>query len=188
MVLVVGGCAEGFQPENNIHADLLYTLGDATDDDMQVGGPSPCPHLRACHAKSCQEGNFHGGMGAQARMRSWRICSIASWVESLKRRDAQGLPARAAAPPPCAPAPTPLPTPLCLQFFWEAFPAEGGTARTTYMFAYSDAQPARPNFEALLDRYFNDLVEYQVGVVLQRGFAALVLEKRAHTTSPAVAP
>jgi len=34
------------------------------------------------------------------------------------------------------------------------------------MFAYSDAEPARPNFEALLDRYFEDLVGYQVrGVV-----------------------
>ena len=49
-----------------------------------------------------------------------------------------------------------------LQFFWEAFPAEGGNARTTYMFAYSDAEPARPNFEALLDCYFEDLERYQV--------------------------
>jgi len=80
MVLVVGSCAEGVQAENNIHADLLYTLGDAQND---------------------------------------------------------------------------------MQFFWEAFPAEGGKARTTYMFAYSDAEPARPNFEALLDRYFEDLVHYQ---------------------------
>jgi hypothetical protein len=48
------------------------------------------------------------------------------------------------------------------QMFWEAFPAEGGAARTTYMFAYSDAQPERPTFEALLDRYFEDLQKYQV--------------------------
>lgn len=46
--------------------------------------------------------------------------------------------------------------------FWEAFPAEGGAARTTYMFAYSDAEPSRPSFEALLDRYFEDLAKYQV--------------------------
>lgn len=35
MCLVVGSCAEGYKPEANIHADLLYTLGDARDD-MQV--------------------------------------------------------------------------------------------------------------------------------------------------------
>ena len=35
MVLVVGSCAEGYVPERNIHADLLYTLGDA-QEDMQV--------------------------------------------------------------------------------------------------------------------------------------------------------
>jgi lycopene cyclase CruP len=39
-----------------------------------------------------------------------------------------------------------------MQVFWEAFPAEGGSSRTTYMFAYSDAEPERPTFEALLDR------------------------------------
>ncbi len=41
---------------------------------------------------------------------------------------------------------------LLLQTFWEAFPAEGGAARTTYMFAYSDAEPQRPTFESLLDK------------------------------------
>jgi len=35
MVLVVGSCAEGVQPEKNTHADLLYTIGDA-QNDMQV--------------------------------------------------------------------------------------------------------------------------------------------------------
>lgn len=29
----------------------------------------------------------------------------------------------------------------CLQLFWEAFPAEGGKSRTTYMFAYSGELP-----------------------------------------------
>ncbi|KAL6751611.1 hypothetical protein V8C86DRAFT_668952 [Haematococcus lacustris] len=48
-----------------------------------------------------------------------------------------------------------------IQMFWEAFPAEGGAARTTYMFAYSDAEPQRPSFEALLDRYFEGLHAYQ---------------------------
>ena len=36
MCLVVGSCAEGVPAERNVHADLLYTLGDARDD-MQVG-------------------------------------------------------------------------------------------------------------------------------------------------------
>ncbi|MEW5307740.1 MAG: hypothetical protein WDW36_010116 [Sanguina aurantia] len=48
-----------------------------------------------------------------------------------------------------------------MQLFWEAFPAEGGTARTTYMFAYSDATPERPSFESLLDTYFELLPAYQ---------------------------
>lgn len=48
-----------------------------------------------------------------------------------------------------------------MQFFWEAFPAEGGNARTTYMFAYSDAHPGRPSFENLLDTYFELLPQYQ---------------------------
>ncbi|KAG2423187.1 hypothetical protein HXX76_010955 [Chlamydomonas incerta] len=80
MVLVVGGCAEGFPAEANVSADLLYSLSHARDD---------------------------------------------------------------------------------VQLFWEAFPAEGGQARTTYMFAYSDAHPDRPSFEALLDTYFQMLPEYQ---------------------------
>eukprot|EP00775_Hariotina_reticulata_P005190 gene5190-5428_t len=48
-----------------------------------------------------------------------------------------------------------------MQLFWEAFPAEGGAARTTYMFAYSDADPSRPSFERLLDTYFALLPSYQ---------------------------
>lgn len=47
------------------------------------------------------------------------------------------------------------------QMFWEAFPAHGGTARTTYMFAYADADSGRPSFEQLLDTYFAQLPEYQ---------------------------
>ncbi|GLC52765.1 hypothetical protein PLESTB_000665700 [Pleodorina starrii] len=48
-----------------------------------------------------------------------------------------------------------------MQLFWEAFPAEGGAGRTTYMFAYSDAHPERPTFEQLLDTYFEMLPQYQ---------------------------
>jgi hypothetical protein len=48
-----------------------------------------------------------------------------------------------------------------MQLFWEAFPAEGGSARTTYMFAYSDTHPSRPSFERLLDAYFALLPSYQ---------------------------
>jgi lycopene cyclase CruP len=55
---------------------------------------------------------------------------------------------------------TPVLTSL-LQLFWEAFPADGGSARTTYMFAYSDAHPDRPTFERLLDAYFALLPAYQ---------------------------
>ena len=29
--------------------------------------------------------------------------------------------------------------------FWQAFPAEGGTARTTYMFTFADCDKRRPS-------------------------------------------
>ena len=35
-----------------------------------------------------------------------------------------------------------------MQLFWEAFPAEGGAARTTYMFTYCDVDKRRPSFQA----------------------------------------
>ena len=35
-----------------------------------------------------------------------------------------------------------------MQLFWEAFPAEGGAARTTYMFTYCDTDKRRPTFQA----------------------------------------
>jgi flavin-dependent dehydrogenase len=39
------------------------------------------------------------------------------------------------------------------QLFWEAFPAgSGSTDRTTYMFTYIDADPARPSLASMLDR------------------------------------
>lgn len=47
------------------------------------------------------------------------------------------------------------------QLFWEAFPAEGGLARTAYMFLYSDNRPERPSFSALLDTYLRLLPQYQ---------------------------
>ncbi|KAK9841815.1 hypothetical protein WJX81_004881 [Elliptochloris bilobata] len=53
-----------------------------------------------------------------------------------------------------------------MQLFWEAFPAEGGAARTTYMFTYCDTDKRRPSFQALLDRYFELLPQYQ-GVPLE---------------------
>lgn len=48
------------------------------------------------------------------------------------------------------------------QYLWEAFPADGGSARTAYMFLYSDDKPERPNFTALLDTYLHLLPKYQV--------------------------
>lgn len=48
-----------------------------------------------------------------------------------------------------------------MQLFWEAFPAEGGSARTVYMFLYSDTHPSRPKFVDLLDMYLALLPRYQ---------------------------
>lgn len=45
------------------------------------------------------------------------------------------------------------------QYFWEAFPAKDG--RTTYMFTYVDADPARPSFAQLLEDYLFWLPKYQ---------------------------
>ena len=45
------------------------------------------------------------------------------------------------------------------QYFWEAFPAKDG--RTTYMFSYLDADPARPSLEYFMDEYLRLLPEYQ---------------------------
>ncbi len=47
------------------------------------------------------------------------------------------------------------------QLFWEAFPAEGGAARTAYMFLYSDTHPDRPTFTSLLNTYLELLPGYQ---------------------------
>lgn len=51
------------------------------------------------------------------------------------------------------------------QYFWEAFPAKDG--RTTYMFSYLDADPARPSLEDFMDEYLRLLPEYQ-GVELEK--------------------
>lgn len=48
-----------------------------------------------------------------------------------------------------------------VQMYWEAFPAEGGRARTTYMFTYCDAHASRPSLEGLLDHYMTQLPTYQ---------------------------
>lgn len=45
------------------------------------------------------------------------------------------------------------------QYFWEAFPARDG--RTTYMFSYLDADPARPSLEYFMNEYLRLLPEYQ---------------------------
>jgi len=54
-----------------------------------------------------------------------------------------------------------------LQFFWEAFPAGSGpTDRTTYMFAYLDAEPWRPSMLDIFEEYWPRMAEYQ-GVMLE---------------------
>jgi len=45
------------------------------------------------------------------------------------------------------------------QYFWEAFPARDG--RTTYLFTYVDAQPARLSLEDLFEDYWRLLPDYQ---------------------------
>lgn len=51
-----------------------------------------------------------------------------------------------------------------VQYFWEAFPAGGGAGdRTTYMFAYLDADERRPSLLALMDDYWRLMPAYQVG-------------------------
>ena len=54
-----------------------------------------------------------------------------------------------------------------MQLFWESFPAEGGAARTVYMFLYADTHPSRPNFATLLDMFLAMLPRYQ-GVPLSK--------------------
>lgn len=36
-----------------------------------------------------------------------------------------------------------------MQLFWQAFPAQGGAARTTYMFTYADCAKQRPSLKVL---------------------------------------
>lgn len=45
------------------------------------------------------------------------------------------------------------------QYFWEAFPARDG--RTTYLFTYLDADPARPSLTDLFEDYLHLLPQYQ---------------------------
>lgn len=51
------------------------------------------------------------------------------------------------------------------QYFWEAFPARDG--RTTYLFTYLDADPARPSLEEFFEEYLRLLPQYQ-GVALDQ--------------------
>eukprot|EP00904_Undaria_pinnatifida_P002243 jgi/Undpi1/12019/HiC_scaffold_4.g01718.m1 len=49
-----------------------------------------------------------------------------------------------------------------VQYFWEAFPAGSGPGdRTTYMFAYMDADPRRMSLESMMDDYWELLPTYQ---------------------------
>jgi flavin-dependent dehydrogenase len=49
-----------------------------------------------------------------------------------------------------------------IQYFWEAFPASDGPShRTTYMFAYLDADPARPSVSSVLEDYLDLMPAYQ---------------------------
>lgn len=48
------------------------------------------------------------------------------------------------------------------QLFWEAFPAGTGPSdRTTYLFSYVDADPARPSLADLMGAYLDLLPDYQ---------------------------
>ena len=58
-----------------------------------------------------------------------------------------------------------------LQYFWEAFPVgigrnnvEKSDVKTTYMFTYMDADPARPSLEMLMEDYWNLLPTYQPSI------------------------
>jgi lycopene cyclase CruP len=59
------------------------------------------------------------------------------------------------------------------QYFWEAFPARDG--RTTYMFSYLDADPARPNLEWFMDEYLRLLPQYQNAELQQLDFQRFLL-------------
>eukprot|EP00953_Heterococcus_sp_UTEX-ZZ885_P013001 7435-Heterococcus_DN1.PRE.2 len=49
-----------------------------------------------------------------------------------------------------------------IQYFWEAFPAGSGPAdRTTYMFQYLDADPARPSLLSMMEDYWQLMPAYQ---------------------------
>ena len=48
-----------------------------------------------------------------------------------------------------------------MQYFWEAFPAEGGKSKTVYMFAYADADEGRPAMVDIFDTFLSNLERYQ---------------------------
>ena len=48
-----------------------------------------------------------------------------------------------------------------MQYFWEAFPADGGESRTIYMFSYTDCHTTRPTFTQLLEKYLTKIDGYQ---------------------------
>ncbi len=72
-----------------------------------------------------------------------------------------------------------LPDSLALRLTaWCCCAAEGGAARTTYMFAYTDAHPSRPTFEKVLDRW----VRVHVLVQVLARWAVRVLARAAAPT------
>ena len=65
------------------------------------------------------------------------------------------------------------------QLFWEAFPSsDGPDCRTTYMFAYMDAQPFRPSLLEMFEAYWRRLEAYQGAAALPPGGAEALDFKR----------
>lgn len=73
------------------------------------------------------------------------------------------------------------------QYFWEAFPARDG--RTTYMFSYLDAHPARPSLTDFFEDYLTLLPQYQNVELSQLNFKrALFGFFPCYRQSPLVTP
>lgn len=67
------------------------------------------------------------------------------------------------------------------QYFWEAFPSDGGANRTTYMFTYLDADPRRTITLTDMCRDYLDLLpRYQGGDAFVRGDRSFLDRLRPH--------
>lgn len=62
-----------------------------------------------------------------------------------------------------------------LQYFWESFPAEGGNAKTVYMFAYADAEQSRPTFAEIFATYLKKLEAYQQTILDEVRFKRILM-------------